>query len=314
MNTATENILVIKLSALGDFIQALGPMHAIRKHHPNAQITLLTTKAFQKFAAQCGYFNDIWIDEKPSWANPLKLLAFRNKLNSARFTRIYDLQNNDRTSLYFKLLKRPKPEWVGTAKGASHRNTSPKRTAGHAFDGHVQTLALAGITDIHIDRLAWMETDISQFDALKRPYALLVPGCAAAHPHKRWPAQYYAALAQDLIKAGIQPVLIGTQEDKIATDEIAATCPEALNLNSQTSLPQIATLARGASIAIGNDTGPMHLIAATGRPCISLFSGHTNPVKHAPKGDNITVLQEDNLDNMPPETVIATVHKLLDQN
>ena len=314
MSAAIEKILVIKLSALGDFIQALGPMHAIRRHHPDAQITLLTTKGFQKFAAQCGYFDEVWIDQKPSWLHIDQLFSFRNKLNRAGFTRVYDLQNNDRSNLYFQLMKSPKPEWVGTAKGASHRNTSPARTAGHAFDGHVQTLALAGIHDITIDRLAWMETDISEFTDLKKNYALLVPGCAAAHPHKRWPAKHYATLAHHLTQQGLQPVLLGTQEDKIATDHIAAACPDALNLNSRTSLPQIATLARGCTIAIGNDTGPMHLIAATGRPCISLFSGRTSPVKHAPKGDTVTILQENDLADMTPNTVIETVQTLLGKN
>ncbi|MEP0337122.1 MAG: lipopolysaccharide heptosyltransferase family protein, partial [Alphaproteobacteria bacterium] len=38
-----RNILVIKLSALGDFVQALGPMQAIRAHHPGARVDLLTT-------------------------------------------------------------------------------------------------------------------------------------------------------------------------------------------------------------------------------------------------------------------------------
>ena len=65
-NNKTNKILVIKLSALGDFIQALGPMAAIRKHHPEAHITLLTTKMFRIFGENCGYFDDILIDERPN--------------------------------------------------------------------------------------------------------------------------------------------------------------------------------------------------------------------------------------------------------
>ena len=65
MATQNEKILVIKLGALGDFIQALGPMAAIRKHHPDAHITILTTKPFENFAKDCGYFDEIWLDERP---------------------------------------------------------------------------------------------------------------------------------------------------------------------------------------------------------------------------------------------------------
>lgn len=295
-------ILVIKLSALGDFIQALGPMAAIRKHHPNAHITLLTTRPFEKFARQCGYFDEIWLDDRPKIFNPKGWLALTKKLNNGRFIRVYDLQNNDRTALYLKLFKH-KPEWVGAARGASHRNASPERTAGHAYDGHVQTLALAGISAIEIDRLEWMTGDLSDF-ALKDPYILLVPGCAPQHPQKRWPDENYAALAIYLIEKGYQPVLIGTQNDAEVTDFIAGQCPQALNLTDQTTFEQIATLGRSAAGCIGNDTGPMHLIAATACPSIVLFSGYSNPVRHAPKGEHVKILQEKSLKDLSLDTVI----------
>ena len=61
----TEKILVIKLSAFGDFILALGPMAAIRRHHADAQITLLTTAPFVSLARESGYFDDICVDLRP---------------------------------------------------------------------------------------------------------------------------------------------------------------------------------------------------------------------------------------------------------
>ncbi|MGB0720162.1 MAG: glycosyltransferase family 9 protein [Bdellovibrionales bacterium] len=303
MTDSLKKILVIKLGALGDFIQALGPMAAIRKHHKDAHITILTTKPFQTFANQCGYCDDVIIDERPKALDINGWMTLKKQLNTAKFDRVYDLQNNDRTAFYFKLLKSPKPQWVGVVKGASHRNTSPDRTAGHAFDGHAQTLALAGITDIKPDPLTWMDTDISQF-ALEKPYILLVPGCAPNRPEKRWPPGHYAELANTIAAKGFQPVLIGTKAEADATSHIAQTCPQALDLTGQTSLYHIATLARQSAGAIGNDTGPMHLIGATGTPCLVLFSAHSNPIKHAPKGDHVSVLQENNLENLKPQTVL----------
>jgi len=299
-----QKILVIKLGALGDFIQALGPMAAIKKHHPNAHLTILTTRPFETFANECGYFNEIWIDDRPKFINLKNWINLRKKLNKQHFTRVYDLQNNDRTSFYFNLFKNnKKPEWVGTAAGASHRNISAKRTAGHAFDGHVQTLALAGIKNVEIDTLDWMNGDLTTF-ALKAPYILLVPGCAPKHPEKRWPAEKYGRLAKIIYSMGYQPVLIGTETEKEIANVIAQICPESLNLTGQTDLQQIASLAKTASGAIGNDTGPMHLIAATTCPCLVLFSGQSNPVRHAPKGKNIEILQKENLKNLKSEDVI----------
>ncbi len=303
MTQEQQKILVIKLGALGDFIQALGPMAAIREHHKNAHITLLTTKGFQGFAEECGYFDDVIIDKRPKAANILGWISLRKTLNKSHFLRVYDLQNNDRTTMYFKLFAAPKPEWSGVAPGASHRNTSQERTAGHAFDGHVQTLTLAGIKKVKIDRLEWMKGDLSTF-ALKEPYVLLVPGSAPERPEKRWPAEKYGRFAKLIHSMGYQPVLLGTQAEADATQKIAAACPEALDLTGRTNLHQIATLGRNAAAAIGNDTGPMHLIGATSCPSLVLFSKHSNPVRHAPKGENVNVIQKEDLADLKGEEVL----------
>ncbi len=299
-----KKILVIKLGALGDFIQALGPMAAIRKHHPDAEITLMTTAPYKEFAEGCGYFNHIWIDKKPGKLNISGWMSLRKKLTQGRFTRVYDLQNNDRTSLYLKLLSgSQKPEWVGAAKGASHRNDSPERSAGHAYDGHVQTLALAGIKDISIDNLSWMKANITNFN-VEDPYVLFVPGSAPEHPQKRWPTEYYSDLAKTIASQGYQIVLLGTENESDVTGAISKSYPACLDLTSQTSLLQIAVLARNATATIGNDTGPMHLIAATGCPCLALYSGYSNPIKHGLQGENVRILQKENLEDLKPKEVL----------
>jgi ADP-heptose:LPS heptosyltransferase len=305
MSAKQENILVIKLGALGDFVQALGPMKAIRSYHLDAKISLLTTKSYSEFAENSGYFDNILIDSRPKFYNLKQWLSLKKLLNSKKFTRVYDLQNNDRTGFYFKLLN-PKPEWVGIAKGASHRNTSLERTAGLAFEGHKQTLSSAGIEDIEIDTMEWIKNDISHLN-LKSPYALIIPGCAPTRPEKRWPITNYISLCDYLIRKNIQPVLIGTNDEKTATEQIAKSNSAILNLTGKTSLFDIVPLARKATLAIGNDTGPMHLIAPTGCKTIVLFSANSNPNKHAPLGKNVITLQKDKLTNLATETVIQSL-------
>jgi ADP-heptose:LPS heptosyltransferase len=304
-----DQILVIKLGAFGDFIQALGPMAAIRRHHPNAHITLLTTPPFLTLARESGYFNDIWTDSRPSWIKLKEIGALRRRLQSGKFTRVYDLQNNDRTALYLwltGLTQASRPEWVGAAFGASHRNNSPQRIAGHAFDGHQQTLALAGIQDVGIDRLEWVRADAGRFN-LPHPYILLVPGSAPARPEKRWPATSYGELARHLYGWGYTPVVIGTLQEADLGKTIMEGCPHVINLCGQTAMTDLVALARDASCAIGNDTGPVHLIAPTGCPTIVLFSGHSDPLRHAPKGDNVRTIQNDNLNSLKVEEVLGQI-------
>ncbi len=299
-------ILVIKLSALGDFIQALGPMKAIKKHHPDAHITLLTTKSFKKFGEKCGYFDDIWIDERPKLFDVFGWLNLRKRLLNGNFSRIYDLQNNDRTNSYLKLFPKSKcPEWVGAAKGASHRNNSPERIAGHAIEGHKQTLSLVGIKNIKIDNLSWINEDLSNFE-LKPPFVIFVAGCAPQHPQKRWPEEHYSELAKQLNEKGYQIILIGGDAEKEINARIEQQSNNCLNLTGKTSLFQIAAVAHKAYCAIGNDTGPMHIIGATGCRTITLFSSYSNPQRHSPKGENVTVIQKENLNDLKTSTVIKT--------
>jgi ADP-heptose:LPS heptosyltransferase len=304
MTSPKYNILVIKLGALGDFIQALGPMAAIREAHKDAHITLLTTAPFESFARKSNYFDDICIDKKPKKLDISGWLNLRKYLINGHFSRVYDLQNNDRTSLYLCLFPRnARPEWVGAARGASHQNKSPERTKGTAFMGHKQTLALAGIDNVIVDDMSWIKEDLSAFD-LKPPFLLMVPGCSPQHPQKRWPAEHFAKIAKALIYKGYQIVVLGTEAEKEITQSIKNACPEILDLTGKTSLFQIVTLAHKAYAAIGNDTGPMHMIGPTNCPSIALFSSHGDPNKHAPNGNNVYTLQQDDLKELLPQRVL----------
>ena len=277
-----NRILVIKLGALGDFIYALGPMKAIREHHKDAHIILLTQKPYTALAEKSGYFDEIILDPRPKY-NPLHWIDFKSILNDLKIDRVYDLQNNDRTSNYFRLF--PKlTEWVGVVRGASHRNTDPDRQRFHAFLGLQNNLKLAGIEKVPLDPLDWMQSDLSRFD-LKKPYALLVAGSSPGRPNKRWPTSSFRRLCEKLILSSLQPVLLGSSSERDLANEI--TTDGVLNLAGETSLDDIATLARGASVAIGNDTGPMHIISMTGCPVVMFYrSDESNILKHGPQGES----------------------------
>jgi len=303
------NILVIKLGALGDFIYSFGAMAAIRRAHPEDRITLLTTKPFVKMAEESKYFDAIHVDERPKALQIGKWLSLRKWFNDGDFSRVYDLQNNDRTALYLKLFS-PKPEWVGAAKGASHRNDSPDRSTGHAFYGHVQTLALAGITDVTLDPLEWMRGDITTY-GLHAPYVILVAGSSPQHPEKRWPIEHFRTLASKLLRNGYQPVLIGTAAEVEVNQAIARGYEGVVDLTGKTGLFDLPALARGAAGAIGNDTGPMHIMSVTGVPSIVLFCTKKSTIKkHGPQGPAVRALEADDLSALSAADVLETFFTL----
>ena len=83
---------------------------------------------------------------------------------------------------------------------------------------------------------------------------------------------------------------------------IRALHPPAIDLTGRTSLRQLASVAAGAALAVGNDTGPLHLAAATGIPCIALFSAESDPALTRPRGQ-VTILSAPRLADLPVQRV-----------
>jgi ADP-heptose:LPS heptosyltransferase len=301
-----ERVLVIKLSAFGDFVMSIGAFQAIRTHHPEAGIVLLTTRPYAALAEASGCFEEVWLDERPSLLDLPGWLALGRRLRRGGFARVYDLQRSQRSGWYFRLLGRPRPEWVGVVPGCSHRYRPPAGRALHILDRQAAQLALAGIAAVPPPDLSFVRADTGRF-TLPEDFALLVPGGAPHRPAKRWPAERFAKLARALAEGGLTPVLLGTAAEEGALRAIAAACPEARDLCGQAGLEDIAVLARQARIAVGNDTGPMHLIAAAGCPIVSLFSGDSDPAKVAPRAPSVTVLRRTKLAELTLESVLAAL-------
>ena len=190
--------------------------------------------------------------------------------------------------------------------GCSHRYRPPAGRALHIVDRQAAQLAQVGIAAVPPPDLSFVRADPGRF-ALPEDFALLVPGGAPHRPAKRWPAERFAALARALAARGTTPVLLGTAAEEDALTAIAATCPEARDLCGQAGLEDIAALAHHARIAVGNDTGPMHLIAAAGCAVVSLFSGESDPAKVAPRGPSVAVLRRPNLAELTLEEVLAAL-------
>ena len=302
-----ERILVIKLGALGDFVQALGPFAAIRRHHAHAHITLMTTAPFAEFAETTGWFDAVWIDDRPKTLQVKAWMELRRRLIEGRFGRVYDLQTSDRSSFYFRTMGfGRRPQWSGIARGCSHPHANPGRDFMHTIERQAEQLNMAGIDHVPLPDVSWVEADTARF-GLEGRYALLVPGGAAHRPEKRWPAENYGKLAVRLTADGIRPVLLGTPGEAEVLAIISAACPDALDLMGETTLADIAALARDASAAVGNDNGPMHLVTLAGCPSVVLYSHDSDPALCAQRGAAVTILRKEPLAELPVEEVLAAL-------
>ncbi len=305
-NAVADNLLVIKLGALGDFVQALGPLQAIRRHHADARITLLTTPLYVPLAEASGYVDAVWADDRAPALALGRHMAFRRRLIDAGFRRVYDLQTSDRSGWYFRLMTGARPEWSGIAAGCSHPHANPERDHMHTIDRQAEQLAAAGIASVPAPDLAWFDAPVEALGVSGR-FVLLAPGGAAHRPAKRWPVDRYAALARRMAAHGMQPVIVGGPEDADAANQIQRDCPEVMSLIGRTSLLDLGGLARRAVAAVGNDTGPMHIAAAVGCRSVVLFSNASDPALCAQRGPDVTILRRPLLDGLDVDEVEAAL-------
>lgn len=303
---AQEQILVIKLGAIGDFALSIVAMQSIKRHHPNATLTLLTRPQCRRLAEAIALFDDIILDSQPRLVEVPKLMSLRRRLLAPRFDRVYDLQRSDRSCGYFRLLWPHRPEWVGTCHGATYRYEKPRDGVHHIVERERQQIALAGVEAGRYPDLSMITDDVEAEGLGDAPF-LLVPGSSLKKPEKRWPAEHYARLAEGLLERGFTPVLTGGPEERDLVGEIAAKVAGAVDLTDRCPLLSLVGLARRSVGAVGNDTGPTHIIALSGCPTLTLFSGATEPRATGPWGEDTGFLQREPLHDLDPKDVLAAI-------
>jgi ADP-heptose:LPS heptosyltransferase len=203
------------------------------------------------------------------------------------------MQCSSRTRNYFAHFVPSNTRWIGTASGCS--DPLPDFTGVNNRDRMVTSAKMAGGI-VHGPDMSWLVNGAAQTDDPavmidNKPYAVLIPGCSLAKPQKRWPADRFAAIGNELAARGFEIVLVGTADDRDAVNAVLAASPDAIDLCGKTNLAGLARLLGGAAFVIGNDTGPMFLAARTGVPSLMIMGPDTDPTMSAPKGAATSWLQ-----------------------
>lgn len=269
---AREKILVIRHGAFGDLVQASGALRDIRQHHAQAEIVLLTAPSFHKLMARCPDVDTLLGDERAPFLQLGKFFALRRTLQDAGFSRVYDLQNSRRTALYRRFIFAGLP-WSDSR--ALRSGVASDREA------YALQLAAAGLDASHAAApdVSWMADDMGAFlqaAGVAPGYIVLIPGCSAKHPHKRWP--YYAELARELLSLGYEVVTVPGPDEM----ELARSIPGKVLLHRNKSFLnwfELAGVLKGAAFVVGNDTGPSHVAACLGRPGLALFGNNSQAAR-----------------------------------
>ncbi len=129
-----------------------------------------------------------------------------------------------------------------------------------------------------------------------KPVLALCPGAEFGEA-KQWPAEHYAAVANDMLEQGWQVWIFGSQNDQLAGEAILADIntdglADVHNLAGTTDLGQAIDLLSYASAVVSNDSGLMHIAAALAKPVVAIY-GSTSPDFTPPLAEQVELLTTD---------------------
>ena len=305
---ASKNILIVKLSAIGDVIHALPVSYAIKETFPEARITWVVEPPAYELLTNNPYVDEIILFEKKkfkSFGGFLRQIGpFKRRLQQRKYDIVLDLQGLFKSAAIAWLSRAPLKLGCENMREGSHRVSRPvigTHANGHIVERYLDVVRELGCTvkDVVFPiEITEREADIamrlmSQAGAdINNRYVVLAPG--ANWPNKRWPAKHFAQLVNWLYNKNVIPVIIGggVVDERLVAEIEAATEIPPVNLVGKTTLKQLAYIIKCAQVVVGGDTGPVHLAAGLKIPTIMLM-GPTDAVRNGPYGQIENAIEVD---------------------
>ena len=299
-----DKILIIAPSWVGDCMLMQPMLHRLLQRYPGARIDVLAPPWTEKLLRHMPEVHDVIINPFPH--GDFEFSARRRlgmQLRTEQYNKAIVLPNSWKSALIPFFANIPmRTGYVGEMRYGLLNDARKlnKKNLPLMVERFVQ-LAEAPLSENALPfsppQLTVNETErkqaLAKFDlTLDKPVAVFCPG-AEYGPAKRWPAHYYAELAQLLRAQGYAVWLIGSPKDKEVADKIVALGNEPCrNLCGVTDLDDAIALLSYADVVVSNDSGLMHIAAALNRPMAAIF-GSSSPQFTPPLSEQAQILKLD---------------------
>ena len=292
METPPQRIVLVKLGAIGDVVNALPFVNRLRRGLPEAHIAWVIAPLAHSLVAGHAAVDEFIVTNPRRWR---ELPGLVRKLRRGRFDLAIDLQRIQKSA------------WITRATGASLRlgfdRARCKELSWLATNDSIPANPRPGVTvDQYLefaDHLALPAAPVEwrlPFEAWQPTQdaasgALVVVNIGASKEANRWLPDRWARLCDRLVSEhGAQVELSGGPEDRPLADELLRSSESALGDRvGCLSLRQTAGLIAAADLFIGCDTGPLHMAVALGTPTVSLF-GAADPERTGPWGQTAGIV------------------------
>lgn len=316
MAAEAPRIALVKLSAIGDVVHALPVATALRARRPGARLTWVVERREAAVLRGHPALDDVIEVDTRRWrrargpaalrAAVAEMRALRGRLRADRFDVALDLQGLLKSGLVTAATGAPLRLGFATRRLReplsalfTNRRVTPPPGARHVIAQYLALLEPLGVTEPKVEfSLPWNAAAEARADGLfaaaglrpRQRVVVLNPG--AGRPRKRWPVERFTELAGRLTREAYARVLVvwgpGEQDAAMA---IAGEGPSRrATLAPPTDLDELIAILRRASVVVAADTGPLHLAAALGTPCVGLY-GPTSAERNGPYGAGHRALQ-----------------------
>ncbi|MDR4507718.1 MAG: lipopolysaccharide heptosyltransferase II [Candidatus Brocadiaceae bacterium] len=314
-----ENILIVRLGAMGDIVHVIPAVKNVRESYPSAHIAWLVEDKLKDLVDAIPGIDEVVVFPRKRWQahlkNPQKyfqmiteLRAFLKKLRQKRYDVALDFHGNFKSGL-LSYLSRARYRIGFSRKFGKEFNfifqnvcIAPEKKRIHRVDKYLALVQCLGITT-HYQRPEFLipEADRHYIDRFilqnhlqERPLAMIHPGTSVFGKFKRWPPEKYSLLADRLTQELHYAVVFtwGPLEYKIAEEIISLMHTQGTIACKTSSVKQLIALLQRAHLFIGSDTGPTHIASYIGIPTIAIF-GPKDPAIYAPYGENSLVVRKD---------------------
>ena len=294
-----KNVLVVKLSAIGDVIHALPVSYAIKETYPEAKVTWVVEPPAYNILQDNPYIDEIIVFEKKKFKSFGGFLQnfgpLKKKLAEGHYDVALDLQGLFKSAAIAWCSKAPVK--LGTCNMRECSDKISKPVVGEHSQGHIveRYLDVVRALGCRVDKVVFPMELTAADGKMARSY-LYAAGCkgdvpyvalavGANWPNKRWPVQHYAKLCDWIYSQKHLPVLVGggALDEQLAEDITRAAELPPVNMVGKTTLKQLAYVLKEAKAVVGGDTGPVPLSAGMGTPTIMVM-GPTDANRNGPYG------------------------------
>ena len=317
MSSAPRRVLVIRLSAIGDVVNTLPAVTLLRRALPDAVLGFVVEDRARDVIVGHPLLDRTYVFPRKRWRTLLwrpaswgvlarEVRAFVRELRAVKWDVALDVQSNLKGAAF--AFASGAARRVGFARGHDYElnhllstdQVVPPADRPHRVDKFASLAGAIGVAG-EIREYVLPEDGAAREriaawclrEALApHGFVVLHPGTSDHGAEKRWPAESFAALARGIARDLHRPVVVtwGPGEEALAS-QVCALSEGAARLAPPTaSLLELVELLRLAGVFVSADTGPMHLAAASGVPCVALF-GPKDPAVYGPYGPGHAVLR-----------------------